>query len=152
MLRVTADEHRINFRTIKNSRDALQFASQSDDKIKDSVSLLLGFYAVEVGFKYLLNYQEKIPFNHEKKNKGDDYVEKYSHDLNGIISRLKIPAGKLPSLPNGPFNCTLNTQSFELYQAHEAWRYGLTIAEEDQVVLKDCIEKMTNYLLLEVPE
>ncbi|MGP1118786.1 MULTISPECIES: hypothetical protein [Serratia] len=152
MLRVTADEHRINFRTIKNSRDVLENASKSNTEIKDSVGLLLSFYAVEVGFKYLLSSKEKVPFKHEKKPGDVDWVEKYSHDLPGIVAKLKIPAARLPPLPPGPFNCTVNPQTFNLSQAHEAWRYGLTIDQADQTALKECMEKLTSYLIQEVPE
>jgi hypothetical protein len=152
MLRVTADEHRINFRTINNSRDALESASKDNVEIKESVSLLLSFYSVEVGFKYLLSYKEKLPFKHEKKHKSEDFVEMFSHDLSAIVSRLKIPAARLPPLPIGPFNCTINIQTFDLSQAHEAWRYGLTIDESDQKDLKECMEKLTAYLMQEVPE
>lgn len=150
MLRVTAEEHRLNFRTLKHHRDALDFASVNDNKVKESVGLLLTFYSIEVGLKYLLNFQEKIPFKHEKPQGSSVFVEKFSHDLDLIISTLKIPASRLSPPPSGPFNCS--NQTFKLDQSHEAWRYGLTVATVDQVIIKDYMEKITEYLLQEVPE
>lgn len=150
MLRVTADEHRVNFRILKHHRDVLDVVSETDNKIKESIGLLLTFYSVEVGFKYLLNYQEKIPFKHQKANRKDEDVEGFSHDLDAIIARLKIPASKLLPPPLGPFSC--GTQSFNLSQSHEAWRYGLTVSEADQNVIKEYMDKITAYLLQEVPE
>ncbi|MGU5660392.1 hypothetical protein [Aeromonas veronii] len=150
MLKVTADEHRLNFRTLKHHRDALDTISATDAKVKESIGLLLTFYSVEVGFKYLLNSQEKIPFRHEKTNKKDEDVEGFSHNLDDIIARLKIPASRLPSPPQGPFQC--GTQNFILSQSHEAWRYGLTVDARHQADINQYMEKITKYLLQEVPE
>lgn len=150
MLRVTADEHRLNFRNLKHHRDVLELASGTDSKIKESIGLLLTFYSVEVGFKYLLNYQEKIPFKHEKNSKKDEDVEGFSHDLPAIIARLKIPASRLLPPPTGPFNCS--SQLFSLSQSHEAWRYGLKVTDAHQIIIKEYMEKITNYLLQEIPE
>ncbi|WP_288428321.1 hypothetical protein [uncultured Pantoea sp.] len=150
MLRVTAEEHRLNFRTLKNHKDALDNASATNSNVKDSVSLLLTFYSVEVGLKYLLNFQEKIPFKHEKPQGSSDYVEKYSHNLNLIISTLKIPASRLPSPPAGPFICS--NQNFNLEQSHEAFRYGLSVTASDQIIIKEYMEKVTEYLMQEIPE
>lgn len=150
MLRVTAEEHRLNFRTLKNHRDALEHASANNNNVKDSVGLLLTFYSVEVGLKYLLNFQEKIPFKHEIPKGSGDYVEKFSHDLNLIISTLKIPASRLSPPPAGPFNGS--NQTFKLEQSHEAFRYGLTVTAADQIIIKNYMEKITEYLLQEIPE
>lgn len=151
MLTVTAEEHRMNFRVLYNHKAALDVASQTNDDIQDSVGLLLSFYSVEVGLKFLLNHAEKIPFRHQVANrKTDEFVEKFSHDLPSIISRLKIPASRLSAPPSGPFNC--GTQSFDLSQSHEAWRYGLSVLQADQTTLKSYMEELTTFLLQEVPE
>ena len=155
MLRVLLEEHRQNFRKLLLSAAAIADAHAGGRVPNHSSANLLRFYAAEVGLKYLLNTVKRVPFMHELGTKGVS-VESYSHRLPEMVEELKIPAGRVPAPPKqwhkclGGYNDGSGGQRFEVPQAHEAWRYGLTINATDEAEITAYINGVTEYLEQEI--
>lgn len=155
MLIVLASEHRLNFRQLLESASALRSAQTRGEVKACGSSNLLQFYAAEVGLKYLLNKTAKIPFKHEVAKKTES-VEGFSHDLNAMVARLKIPAARIPSTPKASYRCVpgfdtgSGGQTFTVTDSHQAWRYGLTIQAADEAALLSYVQSIVTYLTAEI--
>ena len=74
-----------------------------------------------------------------------------------MVADLKIPAGRVPTSPKPSYKCMggyndgSGGQTFQINQAHEAWRYGLTIDTEDQNKLEAYFGELITYLEEEIP-
>ncbi|TPM02497.1 MULTISPECIES: hypothetical protein [unclassified Mesorhizobium] len=157
MLKVLQDEHRKNFWNLLASISATRKAKALGEVPSASATNLLHFYAAEVGLKYLLSKSAKIPFRHEITGKVE-HVEFFSHRIVDMIARLKVPAARVPAPPKATFRCVpgfndgTGGQRFSLGEAHEAWRYGLTIDVADEVNITGYLAHVTAYLEKELPK
>lgn len=155
MLRVLSDEHRKNFRALLANASAVSHAHSGGTVPNTNVANLLRFYAAEVGLKFLLNYVNKVPFKHEHVV-GQQSVEGYGHHILKMVADLKIPAARVPKPPKdwhkciGGFDDGSGGQAFQAAQAHEAWRYGLTIDAADQTELEAYFAGLIRYLEQEI--
>lgn len=157
MLVSQRDDHKRNFSRTRDLAEALTAATDPTLPLSTFGPSLLRFYAVESGLKYLLNRTERVPFTYEvdEQNIAPDAaigfpgkIEKYSHDLPRMLSRLKVSAASVP-IPTGPFNVTdgyNGGQQFELKGAHEAWRYGLPTDPDHQILLETFLESAISYI------
>lgn len=161
MLISQRDDHKQNFTRTRNLADSLAAVTEATAPLSAFGPSLLRFYAVESGLKYLLNRVEKVPFSYEiaDLNVAPDStagfpakIEKYSHNLPRMLSRLKVSAGSVP-IPPGPFKVTQGYnggQAFELSGAHEAWRYGLQTDPGDQAQLEKFLTDAISYIEAEI--
>ena len=152
-------EHRQNFFRTKLLADVLSGGLASalpPHDLPGHGSALLRFYAVESGLKYLLQKLEKIPFSYQVKEEGWapdaptnlPHIEKYSHNLQKMVSRLKVPAAAFTPLI-GPFRVVAgyqNGQNFEIKDAQEAWRYGLEVDPIHQIALENFLIQLLTYI------
>jgi len=79
-------------------------------------------------------------------------IEKYSHNLPRMLSRLKVSAASVP-VPAGPFKVMQGYnggQQFEVSGAHEAWRYGLQTDPGDQALLETFLSHAISYIEAEI--
>ncbi|HIE0910650.1 TPA: hypothetical protein ACXJOV_001641 [Serratia marcescens] len=161
MLISQRDDHKQNFTRTRDLADSLAAVTGTSAPLSAFGPSLLRFYAVESGLKYLLNRVEKVPFSYEvdELNFPPDSavgfpakIERYSHDLPRMLSRLKVSAGSL-SVPSGPFKVTQGYnggQTFKLSGAHEAWRYGLLTDSNDQAQLEKFLSDAISYIEAEI--
>lgn len=155
MLVVLAEEHRKNFRALCKAAESLKVASEAGMLINKNQEYLLKFYGSEVGLKFLLNFNLKLPFQYEV-SKGNSCVEGYSHDLPRMIAALKIPAARVPAPPKeslmciGGYKAASGGQEFSLKAAHEAWRYGLTVDPAALMLLDAYLAAILQYLNEEI--
>lgn len=161
MLISQRDDHKRNFSRTRNLADALAAATGTTVPLSTFGPSLLRFYAVESGLKYLLSRVEKVPFSYEvdELNIAPDStagfparIEKYSHNLPRMLSRLKVSAASVP-VPTGPFKVTQGYnggQQFEVSGAHEAWRYGLQTDPGDQALLETFLSHAISYIEAEI--
>lgn len=154
MLYVLSEQHRKNFRVLSANANIISDAFKAGILDTNSNANLLFFYAAEVGLKYLVNQVNKIPFNHDLGATKQYSVEKnYSHDIPKMVMDLKIPAGRVPNLSKLQHKCVgghLGSQNFSMQQAHEVWRYGLTMNSTDQVELEAYLAGIVSYLEQEI--
>ncbi|TIQ96530.1 hypothetical protein [Mesorhizobium sp.] len=157
MLKVLQDEHRKNFWNLLASISAARGAKARGEIPSVGHANLLHFYAAEVGLKYLLSKTAKIPFRHEIIG-GVEHVEFFGHRIADMIARLKVPAARVPAPPKATFRCVpgfkdgTGGQRFSLSQAHEAWRYGLTIDIADEADITGYLAQVSAYLEKELPK
>lgn len=161
MLISQRDDHKRNFSRTRNLADALAAATGTTVPLSTFGPSLLRFYAVESGLKYLLSRVEKVPFSYEidELNFAPDSaagfparIEKYSHNLPKMLSRLKVSAASVP-IPTGPFKITQGYnggQHFDIGGAHEAWRYGLETDPADQALLETFLSDAISYIEAEI--
>ncbi|MBF0856535.1 hypothetical protein [Gluconobacter oxydans] len=155
MLIVLAEEHRKNFRALCKAAESLKVASEAGILDNKNQEYLIKFYGSEVGLKFLLNFNLKLPFKYEV-SKGISCVEGYSHDLPRMIAALKIPATRVPEPPTkslmciGGYKAASGGQEFSLKAAHEAWRYGLMVDPADLVLLDAYFTAVLQYLNEEI--
>lgn len=161
MLISQRDDHKRNFSRTRDLAVALAAATDPALPLSTFGPSLLRFYAVESGLKYLLNRVERVPFTYEvgEQNVAPDttagfppMIERYSHDLPRMLSRLKVSAASVP-VPTGPFKVTQGYnggQQFEVKGAHEAWRYGLPTDPTDQAALETFLINAISYIEAEI--
>ena len=94
-----------------------------------------------------------MPHQHELKVNSDsvEYIEEFGHDLERMVKRLKIPAAHAPKISNsfrlsGGYKQAGIHQSFQISDAHQAWRYGLVIVSADQDALEVCLEALIQWV------
>jgi hypothetical protein len=162
MLISQRDDHKQNFTRTRDLADSLAaVVTDATAPLSAFGPSLLRFYAVESGLKYLLNRVEKVPFSYEVDDLNlppdstagfPGKIEKYSHNLPRMLSRLKVSAGSV-SVPSGPFKVTQGYnggQTFNLNGAHEAWRYGLLTDSNDQAQLEKFLSDAISYIEAEI--
>ena len=151
-------EHKQNYFRTKALADLLSGAIGSSPVVTllpGHGPSLLRFYAIESGLKYLLQKIEKVPFSYQVKEgwapdpyKDASHIEKYSHDLTRMLSRLKVSAMAVTP-PAGPFRVVggyKNGQNFEVKDAQEAWRYGLEVNLAHQLALEQFLIQLLTYI------
>ncbi|WP_157656461.1 hypothetical protein [Burkholderia ubonensis] len=161
MLVSQREDHKRNFHRTRDLANTLAGAADAVWPLPSFGPSLLRFYAAESGLKYLLNRKMMVPFSYQVDEEGaqpdneagfPQRVEKYSHNLPRMLSRLKVSAAMV-SVPAGPFRTIGgygNGQDFELAAAHEAWRYGLAVNDEHQTALEKFLGEVIAYIEEEI--
>lgn len=161
MLVSQRDDHRRNFSRTRDLASMLASAIDVTQPLQRFGPSLLRFYAAESGLKFLLNRVEKVPFSFEVSDQNVPVdaatgfprkVEGYSHDLPRMLARLKVSAASV-RVPQGPFRVVQgyqNGQTFEIKEAHEAWRYGLETDPDDQERLETFLTEVIAYIEAEI--
>lgn len=101
------------------------------------------FYAAEVGLKAFAtstNFQSRPKLSSEVAATIPAIL---SHDLNNLISDLKIPAnavGKCPviKLKGG--------DAISIIRWHEAWRYGIAVEPQDEVKAVEWLKSIITFI------
>ena len=126
----------VHYRKLKASHARLRNEAKS---CKGTPSYLLLFYATECGLKHKL-----LKFNHFEDTSQLDPKD-LNHNLHGLVKKLKIPSGSilpLPSLrPKRP-----NGSQIDHADAHQAWRYGIDLNEDDQKQFIQWLEAICGWL------
>ncbi len=93
---------------------------------------LLLFYAVECGLKAcILKDNSKLKLSQINK----DLVDIYTHDLSYLVKKLRIVVGET--------NFRVRSgNSYTIKYAHQAWRYGIAIQEEDEKKMIEWLKKV----------
>ena len=115
-------------------------------KIETVCSYLLLFYAVECGLKSILLRWSRSP-NTSKLNNS-----LLSHNFAALIKELRLPRSVIgdevgdtsdsshPKLPG--FRLDRDSSSWNISEAHQAWRYGVRIHSEDESNLVEWLNKV----------
>ncbi len=146
-------EHRRNFIRLQKVAEELKVRANVavNDARAAHACCLMRFYSVESGLKYLLSVINKTPMRYALANGDVNCIESFGHDLKKMIMALKVPAayapniGKSFSLAGGHQNNGGN-QIFTIGRAHEAWRYGLVIVENDQQDIERCLLALSKWI------
>jgi hypothetical protein len=67
-----------------------------------------------------------------------------SHDLARWVKELRLPASATATCPN--FRLDKDRSSRAIDQAHEAWRYGVVIHQNDEPLLVDWLRRIQNWI------
>jgi hypothetical protein len=113
---------------------------------KEGCSYLLLFYAVECGLKSILLRRKRMTSTAQIQDSA-----LLSHDFAPLIKELRLPHSVVgdigytgeqsqPKLPN--FRLHRDNSSWEMREAHQAWRYGIRVNSQDQKILIEWLEKV----------
>jgi len=125
------------FKELKNA-----FFVHSEANIdEDSISYyLLLFYAVESGLKSIYLRWNKF-FNTKKIV---DEKLSNSHNLSDWVKELKLPASVSRTCPQ--LKLRRDNTSWDIDQAHQAWRYGIEICSTDQEKLVEWLKNIEQWI------
>lgn len=116
--------------------------ASSKNKVEPSDFLIL-FYAVECGLKAVI-----LKENRSMKISGTMNNELVTHDLRLLIKRLGWPASV--SSGNANFRIQRDNSSWTIGYAHEAWRYGVKIMEDDQHQLTTWLDNLKTKIAMRI--
>ncbi|MFN7938651.1 MAG: hypothetical protein U0R19_35305 [Bryobacteraceae bacterium] len=124
-------------------RKAFSTHSLPTEQANESRMLLL-FYAVECGLKSAWLRQNRLS---DTSQLGPEFDGK-GHDLAFWVKQLRLPA----SVANGvrDFRLRGTQQRHRLSQAHEAWRYGVAIQDDDEKSMNKWLEQVCNWIRKEL--
>lgn len=111
---------------------------------KEVCSYLLLFYSVECGLKSILMKRKRLTSTIQDQTL-------LSHNFAPLIKELRLPrsvVGEIghtndrsqPKPPN--FRLNRDKSTWEMSEAHQAWRYGIRVNPEDQKILVEWLEKV----------
>lgn len=117
---------------------------------KESCSYLLLFYSVECGLKSILMRRRKAISTAQIRDQS-----LLSHNFAPLIKELRLPRSVVgdightddrsqPKLPN--FRLHRDSSSWEMSEAHQAWRYSVRVNSEDQTILVEWLEKVCTWI------
>jgi hypothetical protein len=113
---------------------------------KEACSYLLLFYSVECGLKSILMKRKRLTSTAQIQDQ-----TLLSHNFAPLIKELRLPRSIVgdtghtndrsqPKLPN--FRLHRDSSSWEMSEAHQAWRYGIRVNSQDQKILVEWLEKV----------
>lgn len=101
---------------------------------------LLLFYAVECGLKvvYLRRYRLRTTAEiADSRIRG-------THNLAEIVKELRVPAAAAGPCPS--FRLSRDNLSYDVSHAHEAWRYGIRMVDDDQRALVEWLRRVITWI------
>jgi hypothetical protein len=111
-------------------------------KIQNVSSHLLLFYAAECGIKSIWLREKKLKTTDDIGAK--DMISKHGHNLAEWQKELKIPANQVRQTPH--FDLAKGRSSLDISQAHEAWRYNISMKPQDQEALVEWLESLCDWI------
>lgn len=113
---------------------------------RDKESLyLLQFYAVECGLKGIFLRQYHLSTTEKITNE----ALRGSHDLAQLVKELRLPASLAGTIS---FRLRRDNSSWHLKQVHEAWRYGVSLNEDDQIQVVEHLNKLHAWISENLPK
>jgi hypothetical protein len=101
---------------------------------------LILFYAIECGLKSVYLRRRSL----SSTDKIRDETLRKSHDLAKWVKELRLPA---QIAGNSPSFCLNRDQSrFHVALAHQAWRYGALILNQDEQILVSWLSKIKEWI------
>ncbi len=102
---------------------------------------LLLFYGVECGLKSIYLRRNKLK---DTSQIMDGDLRK-SHDLIGWVKQLRLPASLTSSVSHN-FRLRRSHSSYSLEFAHQVWRYGIAIHQNDEFVLLAWLNRIADWI------
>ncbi|MGH7113491.1 MAG: hypothetical protein ACREE9_03250 [Stellaceae bacterium] len=132
-----------NYRTLRRRSKELLAAAGSD--IDEYSKALFLFYAVECGLKafYLQIYRLATTSAEGSRARS---ARSFGHRLDDLIVALRIAASKVP--PRPPQLALRNGTKLQVFDLHEAWRYGERIEAHAEVVM--WLDRIAGYVKREL--
>lgn len=103
---------------------------------------LLKFYSIECGLKSM--YIHKYDRSHSMSS---EEIPDLRHKLDQWVKELNIPASQINQPPR--FRIRRGGQAEpqrDIERAHEAWRYGVGIDQDDETALLKWLEEVSNWI------
>lgn len=132
-------------RELRNAWNALRLASGVSPRTPPANLLL--FYAIECGLKYVwLRQENKLLFD-------ADAIECYGHDLNKLISELRIGQDfslpmniRLEDVRTSYIGSSLLPRNGGIDALHQAWRYGGKVKHPLSVDIEQRMEQLVQWI------
>ncbi|MDV7340851.1 hypothetical protein RYZ26_14690 [Terasakiella sp. A23] len=132
--------------TVKDYRRGWRRNNDASAACKSPISEMLNFYSIECALKYLHLKKLKLKDSNELQ---DNNIQ-LTHDIRQTIIDLRLEGVGLNNADVPNFRLKNTRNPLHIKQAHEAWRYGVEIEEEDQKKLKDWLQNASELLKKEV--
>jgi hypothetical protein len=137
--------------SVSDLRQAFHRHHSAVQATKDNCSHLLLFYAVECGLKSIWLKRNKLPSTDRIRNQ--TLLSKDGHNFGVWIKELGLQRKvfgdiSTPKPPN--FRLHKDSSSWEMSEAHQAWRYGIRVNSEDQKILVEWLEKVCIWIKEEI--
>lgn len=123
-------------RALKNA-----FRQHYKAAIQDSSpsNFLLLFYGVECGLKAIYLKQRGLRSTSELPD-----ANSYGHDLLGLVKELRLSASVVRC--NSQFCLSTTNDTFDIRDAHQVWRYGLKMKDDDQIRLVQWLKQICAWI------
>ena len=133
--------------TCNQLKDAFNAHGKALQGQTNTSAYLVRFYAVECGLKsiYLRNNNYKSTKDIQK-----DIFKTRAHQLDYWVKELNIPKAEVRSTPKFSIQEESNKRTrlgYTIGDAHQAWRYGIKIVQNDEKKLKEWLDKIYEYLI-----
>ncbi len=132
----------VNYHQLKKS--FMRYRSRSKIQPPEgAIEFLLLFYAAECGLKY--RYLKYNQFTSTDKIRDQTLLSHDGHNLHRWVKELRLPQNVTSKRPD--FRLKADKSTHDIAKAHQAWRYGIEILEDDEVKLRDWL--LTICILIE---
>ncbi len=109
---------------------------------------LLRFYSVECGLKSVY-----IGKNDKYRRLNSEAIPDHGHKLDQWFKELSIPASRIGKPPRFKVKHSGQTESEKsIDRIHEAWRYGVAVADEDEEAILRWLDDVREWLSTELKE
>lgn len=125
---------------ISELRRAFHAHRNAATKTSGIASYLLLFYAAECGLKSIYLDENNL-FTTNRIS--DSMLSQYGHDLNTWVKQVNTYPKKIEEAPHFHIN---DGSNLDISKAHQAWRYGVRIKEEDEQKLVKWLENLCNWI------
>ncbi len=126
---------------ISELRRAFHAHRNAATKTSGIASYLLLFYAAECGLKSI--YLDQNDLTKTDRIQDQAMLSKNGHDLRIWIKQVNTYPKKIEEAPHFRIN---DGSNLDISKAHQAWRYGVRIKEEDEQKLVKWLENLCNWI------
>ena len=128
---------------ISELQKAFRHHKNSSEECTAPSSYLLLFYAVECGLKSVYLYRNNLNTTDDIR----DTALRQSHDLVNWVEKLNLS----PSMTRVNIDFHLKRDrhprpSWQIARAHEAWRYGVVIDQNDETQLVNWLKQVAQWI------
>lgn len=99
------------------------------------------FYAIECGLKSVYLRWHRLSTTDQIRN---SELQDGGHDLAKWVKELRLPASIVPS--SIEFRLKRDGSRYRIELAHQAWRYGVSIEENDEAALLAYLQKLQDWI------
>lgn len=101
---------------------------------------LLLFYAVECGLKSVYLRRNRL----QRTDQIPPELQEKGHDLARWVKELRLPAAIVQA--GVEFRLTRDGSRYRIEMAHQAWRYGVAMEEDDEAMLLEYLRNIQNWI------
>ncbi|MEX6779947.1 hypothetical protein [Limnospira fusiformis] len=127
---------------VSDLRQAFHTHFQSAEQIKHISAYLLLFYAVECGLKSIFLKRNQLRTTAQIPD--PTLLSESGHNLDRWVKELKISASTISQTPN--FHLAKGGSTLNIEKAHQVWRYGIKIKPEDEKVLVEWLNSISQWI------